>query len=446
MRVVFDDWLGLKHVTVTTQRTNYRISLPSAPEGISLPFAGHEIKRGTRPHVSPAGDLLARQDLGNDGTDQLIADDLPIIFWGDRGPLPPTFTFGQQCVELPFDLIGAASFMLTRAEEAVSPERDTHDRFPATASLAYQQGFLDRPIIDEYVEILWAVMKRLWPQLERKPRTNTMHVTCDVDSPCQVDYRLQAIGRDILTGAIRRALGITARTRISQRMRGRRGQCEDDPHFAMFDWMMDVNERAGNRMTFFFLAGGRDVRDGRYRLQDPAIRKLMRRIHDRGHEIGLHPSYQTYNDANATQLEADKLRKALQKMGIPSDALGSRQHYLRTHTPTTARNLEASRISYDSTLCYADRPGFRCGTSRDFQMFDIEENRPMKLVQRPLILMDCSVLGSHYMGMKYNDATLEYMCALKERALTFGGQFTLLWHNSYFLQPESQWIYQALIQ
>lgn len=44
-----------------------------------------------------------------------------------------------------------------------------HDRFPATASLAYRAGFLDRPQIDEYLEILWAAMRRLWPGLQRKP-------------------------------------------------------------------------------------------------------------------------------------------------------------------------------------------------------------------------------------------------------------------------------------
>ena len=53
--------------------------------------------------------------------------------------------------------------MLSRYEEAVLLDRDDHDRFPATASIAYKTGFLDRPIIDEYVEILWVAMKRVWP-------------------------------------------------------------------------------------------------------------------------------------------------------------------------------------------------------------------------------------------------------------------------------------------
>ena len=35
--------------------------------------------------------------------------------------------------------------MLTRYEEIVKLDRDTFDRFPAWASLAYQEGFLDVP-------------------------------------------------------------------------------------------------------------------------------------------------------------------------------------------------------------------------------------------------------------------------------------------------------------
>ncbi len=446
IRVIFNDWLGLPSAQVAARRADCHISLDNAPGKVIL-----RVPRGTealrsRPHVIESHDAFVHQRVPDATSVGVIGHKPPNIAWADALSAVWHRTAGEQHTSLPFDLIGAASFMLIRREEAESPERDEHDRFPATASTAHRDGILERPIIDEYVEMLWAAMKRLWPHLERKPRTRTKYVTCDVDSPCQVDYRLRAIAKDIVHGGCRQAKGKAAGTRIAERLQARRGQCQADPHYAMFDWMMDVNERAGNRMTFFFLAGGRDPRDGRYRLHDPAIRNLMRRIHDRGHEIGLHPSYRTYRDANATIKEANTLRKVLASLGIPCDALGSRQHYLRWETPTTARNLEAAGIAYDSTLSYADRPGFRCGTSQDFQMFDIEEDRPMNLVQRPLILMDCSVLGSHYMGMEYNDETLEYMCTLKERALTNGGQFTLLWHNSYFHHPESKRFYKTLVQ
>ena len=44
--------------------------------------------------------------------------------------------------------------MLSRYEELIIKERDIHNRFPAYLSIAKQNGFLDRPLIDEYIIVL----------------------------------------------------------------------------------------------------------------------------------------------------------------------------------------------------------------------------------------------------------------------------------------------------
>ncbi|MDT8406582.1 MAG: hypothetical protein RQ715_04970 [Methylococcales bacterium] len=101
---------------------------------------------------------------------------------------------------------------------------------------------------------------------------------------------------------------------------------------------------------------------------------------------------------------------------------------------------------YDSTLCYADRPGFRCGTSREYPMYDLQERRPLALRQRPLIVMECSVIADRYMGLGYSDEALALMLHLKNRALQFGGEFTLLWHNSHLANHRDRFFYETLIQ
>jgi hypothetical protein len=65
--------------------------------------------------------------------------------------------------------------MLTRYEEVVKSDRDEHDRYLATASLDYQEGFLERPIFNEYLEILWACIKRLWLVAEIWTRCHLTH-------------------------------------------------------------------------------------------------------------------------------------------------------------------------------------------------------------------------------------------------------------------------------
>ncbi len=55
--------------------------------------------------------------------------------------------------------------------------------------------------------------------------------------------------------------------------------------------------------------------------------------------------------------------------------------------------------------------------------------------------MECD----HYLGLGYTDAALDLMLTLKDRALRYGGDFTLLWHNSHFDHPMDRAFYQALV-
>ena len=46
-------------------------------------------------------------------------------------------------IELRVDVLGSCFFMLTRLEERLVATRDAYGRFPATASVAHAEGFLD---------------------------------------------------------------------------------------------------------------------------------------------------------------------------------------------------------------------------------------------------------------------------------------------------------------
>ncbi|NLV20968.1 MAG: hypothetical protein GXY49_03145, partial [Syntrophomonadaceae bacterium] len=80
----------------------------------------------------------------------LVSSNLPIIYGNEvsaNGLNKDYLVETPDGLYLGLDIFGSAFFMLTRYEELVKPDRDQHDRFSATASLAYQEGFLDRPII-----------------------------------------------------------------------------------------------------------------------------------------------------------------------------------------------------------------------------------------------------------------------------------------------------------
>src|SRR5690606_9247845 len=129
-------------------------------------------------------------------------------------------------------------------------------------------------------------------------------------------------------------------------------------------------------------------KDADYELEHPAIRELMRRIHKRGHEIGLHPSYNSFQSPETIQQEAQRLRKVMQEEGITQKALGGRMHFLRWQHPETLQACNDAGMTYDSTLSYADLPGFRCGSCFEYPAFNPVTQQLLDIRIRPLIAME----------------------------------------------------------
>lgn len=214
-----------------------------------------------------------------------------------------------------------------------------------------------------------------------------------------------------------------------------------------FDWIMDVSERHGLTSAFYFICGRTALQlDADYEPEHPAIRALMRRIHQRGHEIGLHPSYNTYQTPSAIAAEAKRLRAVAESEGIRQTEWGGRMHFLRWEHPTTVRAWDAAGMDYDSTLSYADRPGFRCGTCFEYPAFDPVTQETLKLRIRPLVAMECTVMAPRYMGLGTGEAAFAKFKQLKDACRAVEGTYTLLWHNTQLENADERQLYEDVIK
>ena len=322
---------------------------------------------------------------------------VPVLF-GD-----PPARAAPDADELWVDIFGSVFFMLTRYEEMVIDERDEHGRFPAACSVAARGGFLERPIVNEYVEGLWQLLQRRWARLVRKPRSYRLVLSHDVDIP------LAAMGRT--ASQIAKAVGADTLlrrdpARAMRRWRSYRaalnGMVVDDP-YDTFDFIMDTSEQLGVRSSFNFIPRASPGPTGSlYSLEEPWIRRLLTRIADRGHEIGFHPSYGTYRDAAATAAEFDALRAAADAEGIQQSEWGGRQHYLCWENPATWQNWDDAGLSYDSTLSFADRAGFRSGVCYRYPAFNLLHGRRLRLEELPLHVMEKSLFA--YMELSPEEA------------------------------------------
>lgn len=345
-----------------------------------------------------------------------------------------------------YDLLGLTYWMLSRQEEIGSRRLDNHGRFPATASHAYQHGYLERPLVDEWLHILGQVIQRTWPNIPLRQHQFALRVSHDVDQPSLYAFKSwPAIARMMAGHALKRrdlnALITAPYVKIATKTQ----LIPADPYHT-FDWLMDHSEAHQLKSAFYFICGRtHPAQDADYEPEHPVIRHLMRRIHARGHEIGLHPSYHTCQHPERIAQEANRLRKICAEEGIEQPLWGGRMHYLRWEQPTTLYGWEQAGMHYDSTLGYADQAGFRCGTCFEYPAFDPIRQAVLKLRIRPLIAMECSVIDAAYMGLGQTQAAVDQFIQLKNKCKAVKGNFVLLWHNSRLQSEAEKNIYQQVL-
>ena len=343
-----------------------------------------------------------------------------------------------------YDILGLTYWMLNCIEEIGRTDLDNHGRFPAAASHAYKHNYLERPVVDEWLHVLGQVISKTWPGIELKQHTFSMKVSHDVDTPSRYGFTsvkglLRVMGGDVLKrGNLKSAMKAPW-----IRLNTHSALHPDDP-FNTFEWIMDLSDKHGLTSAFYFICGRTSNMDADYEPEHPAIRTLMRRIHQRGHEIGLHPSYNSYRHPEAIAAEAKRLRKIATEEGIEQAQWGGRMHYLRWEQPTTLRAWADAGMNYDSTLGYADRPGFRCGTCFEYSAFDPVAGEVLQLRVRPLVVMECSVMDVCYLGLGNGDAALAKFRHLENSCRAVGGCFTVLWHNSSLNAEVNKKLYMSI--
>jgi hypothetical protein len=368
---------------------------------------------------------------------------LPILYGADGDGLLVERDPASGRAELRLDVFGGAFFTVTRYEERVAQGAlDSHGRFQAASSLATRAGFLQRPLANEYAEVLDAAMRTIWPGLPRPRREAAVWLTHDVDWPLVSAWRrpqevLRSAAADVLA---RRAPGL-ARRRLSGWLRARRGDYTGDPGDT-FGFLMSVAEQAGLRATFNLLAGGSAPLDGRYRLTDPWIRGLLRRIAGRGHEVGFHGSYDAYDDPRKLEAEFRALRRTAAVVGIEQQFWSGRQHFLRWSNPVTWQAWDGAGLNVDSSVYFAEAPGFRTGSCRPYPVFDLDRREELALVEAPLTLMDVS--ATRYQSLD-EERTLEQARLLGRTCRVLGGTFVLLWHNDAVMTKPSRRLYRDVV-
>jgi len=320
-------------------------------------------------------------------------------------------------VECHVDIVAGTFFMLSRYEETVVRSADRFARFRAESSIAYQEGFLQEPVVNQYAEQLLRMLRIAG--FGGKPRRWwggapwAIALTHDID---KLHYFPMSV-LDVARYVAGKVPVYTPRWRDILRDYVQTTTHRKTDEYDCLQEMAAWEVSAGVCASYNFLGDSRSWHGADYSMNEPRVVTDMQEVAAMGHEIGFHAGMGAYENARKFRSELSRVRS----VGIP--ITGGRQHYLRWKTPLTWRLWEQEGLAYDATLGYSKVAGFRCGTCLPFKPYDIENEREMSLWEWPLMFMDGTYSLSWGEGTKVLDR-LAHECS------RYGGVLVLLWHNT----------------
>lgn len=329
---------------------------------------------------------------------------------------PDDSTFG-------FDIFSATFWMLIRYEEYQAFKPDKHGRFPATESFAYRHGFLQQPVVDEWVLMLKNQLQKLEPNLQMKTENYTFFATFDIDSPwC---YKHKGWVRNTL-GFVRDLLNADF-AQLNSRLATLLGIKNDE--WFQFNWIHEILKKYHLKPYYFLHVGAYGKYDKTIRSSKKVFKKFVQNTVKYAN-ISWHPSYRAANDTSVFLSEKKQLERILL-----SSVNSSRQHYLKIGFPDYFEQINNAGVQHDYSLGFADAPGFRAGTSRPFYFYNLKSDKKSDLMLHPFCIMDRTLKSYQQLTFtQIEKVYADFTLSLKK----VNGMFVTLWHNETFSE-QREW-------
>lgn len=308
------------------------------------------------------------------------ADGLPLLAWDETPPDVQRTVVGG--LEFTSDIVFTSFWLLTGARERCY-RRDARDNFHLDGSFLLQNDLLRRPLVSLYSDCLRRHFAALGKPPLPLPWTRggaqaAFAFSHDVDYPEMIR-------------AIEFLRVLAGRTHAPRGMAG--AVLAGKNHFWKFAEWMEFARRFGTQPAFYFSARKGSLAqyatgtpDCFYDIGSPRFGELFAQLRDAGCEVGLHASYNAYQDASQLRREKESLERA-----AGTSVEGGRHHYWRLNPQAPHETLAhhaAMGMQYDSSLAFEFYPGFRRGTCHPFRPFHRGERRELDLIELPPAWMD----------------------------------------------------------
>ncbi|MDP4285386.1 MAG: polysaccharide deacetylase family protein [Bacteroidota bacterium] len=325
------------------------------------------------------------------------------------------FTNDESC-HLGFDIFSAIFYMVSRYEEYLPFIPDQYGRFSASNSLAFQNNFLQIPIVNNWIAVFKNILQKKYPDLKMISSNFNAILTYDIDIAYQFKGRsfTRNLGSTILDLLKFRFKNIYNRAKTFLNL-------QNDP-WDVYDYLSETITENNLQSIFFFLLADKSTYDRNLNYRQPLMKKLISSIKTFS-EIGIHPSFASSALPEKIKIEKERLEKISGK-----EITKSRQHFLKFNLPDTYNNLLAAGITEDYSMAFPDKNGFRAGTCKPFYFYDLKNEKATHLKIFPVTLMDATFI--YYTANTPEKSLIEILNLLKE-VKKVSGAFISIWHNNH---------------
>ncbi|MBA4241088.1 MAG: hypothetical protein C0448_10195 [Sphingobacteriaceae bacterium] len=334
---------------------------------------------------------------------------------------------------LGYDIFAMVFYFATRYEEYLSLELDEHQRFKAENSISFKYNSLHIPFLNNAIQQFGDKLKNQFSSLKFHQRAFNFVSTIDIDNAFA--FANKGLKRNI-GGLVKDVFSLKI-NQVVHRIVSNLNE-EKDP-YNTFDVINSLSKETQTALQYFVLIGDYSAYDKNPHYKNEGFRKLLKGLSNQ-YEMGLHPSYESFNHPEKIEIEKKRLEEIIEKK-----VTSARCHFLKVKFPETYRTFIKVGITDDYTMIYASQSGFRTGLCTPYPWFDLEKNEITSLTIHPSTIMEGTLRDYNGYTVEHANATIN---GLLNEVKKQGGEFVSVWHNDSFVPAQKEWIdvYKQLLE
>ncbi|MEX1203484.1 MAG: hypothetical protein WEA59_09585 [Ferruginibacter sp.] len=309
-----------------------------------------------------------------------------------------------------FDIFAASFYLLTRYEEYLPHTKDMYGRYPHTSSLAFREGFLNKPIVQIWVSFFAKTLRSTFADITFKSSLFRCIPTYDIDIAYSYKGKglLRNIGGFLKSPSVERLSVLTG--------------LQKDP-YDVYLYLNGLHSKHTLSPIYFFLVA---TSRGEFDKNISPYSHLMWRLfkqHAKKYSIGIHPSWNSYGNVASIRKEKKILETATEKA-----ITQSRQHYIRFNLPHSFEQLLDAGITDDYSMGFGSINGFRASVADSFNWYDLSKETTTILRIHPFCWMDAN---SYYEQKQDAATTFSEIDYYYQQCKAVNGQFITIVHNNF---------------